>query len=284
MDNYTKIYSGKVRSIYQNKKNEDILLMKATNRLSSYDRNICNIPNKGNVLNQISIWWMNQTKHICPNHFIKQVSYDSMEVKKCIPFKIEFVVRGYMTGTTNTSIWVNYKNGCRYFCGNKLREGYCKNEKLDEIIITPTTKDKNDRPISPEEIISSGIMSKEEWETCKKYSLSLFKFGQTIMKKKNLILVDTKYEFGKDKNGTILLIDEIHTPDSSRYWLAPTYTDRFKNNLEPENIDKDIIRKWVIKHYDPYNLNQIIKVPLELIETTSKKYTELLKKITEPYQ
>ena len=280
MNNYKKIYSGKVRTIYENINNSNLLLMEATDRLSSYDRNICNIPNKGAILNKITIWWMNQTKHICPNHYIKQINNNSMEVLKCNPFKIEFVVRSYMSGTTNTSIWVNYKNGCRNFCGNTLREGYHKNEQLDEIIITPTTKDKNDKPIAPTDIVSSGIMTKNEWEICKKYSLLLFKYGQSIMSKKGLILVDTKYEFGKDKNGNILLIDEIHTPDSSRYWLKSSYNQRFKNNLEPENIDKDIIRKWIINNYDPYNLNIVIKPPDSLIQETSDKYKQLFNIIT----
>ena len=279
MSTYKKIYSGKVRTIYQNEECENILLMEATDRLSSYDRNICNIPNKGEILNSISIWWLNKTKHICPNHFIQKVNNNSMEVKKCYPFPIEFVVRCYMTGTTNTSIWVNYKNGCRLFCGNKLREGYKKNQILDEIIITPTTKDKNDAPITPSEIIKNGIMTKNEWEICKKYAIELFKFGQQEMKKKGLILVDTKYEFGKDANDNILLIDEIHTPDSSRYWIENSYKERFENNIEPENIDKDIIRKWIAKNYDPYNAEKII-IPEELILETSEKYNKLYKLIT----
>jgi len=280
MNNYQKIYSGKVRTIYKNTKNDKKIMLEATNRLSSYDRNICDIPEKGKILNLISIWWLNKTSHICPNHLLKHVNYTCMEVIECKPFPIEFVVRGYMTGTTNTSIWVNYKNGCRNFCGNKLREGYKKNQILDNIIITPTTKDKSDIPITPPEIIERGIMTKDEWNLCKKYAFELFKFGHQEMKKKGLILVDTKYEFGKDENGIILLIDEIHTPDSSRYWINSSYKERFINNSEPDNIDKDIIRKWIIKNYDPYNAKEI-NVPEKLILETSKKYKKLYEIITQ---
>lgn len=274
MNKYQKIYSGKVRTIYENKENNKVLLMEATNRLSSYDRNICDIPEKGKILNSISIWWLNRTNHICPNHFLKQINDNSMEVIKCKPFPIEFVVRGYMTGTTNTSIWINYKKGCEKFCGITLRKDYKKNQILDDIIITPTTKDKNDTPITPSEIIEREIMTENEWNLCKKYALGLFKFGQQEMKKKGLILVDTKYEFGKDENGIILLIDEIHTPDSSRFWINNTYKERFFNNCEPDNIDKDIIRKWIIKNYNPYTAKKII-VPQELIVETSQKYKQL---------
>ena len=279
MNKYQKIYSGKVRTIYENTQNDKILLLEATNRLSSYDRNICDIPEKGKILNLISIWWLNKTSHICPNHFLKQFGDSSMEVIKCKPFPIEFVVRGYMTGTTNTSIWVNYKNGCRNFCGNTLRNYYKKNQILDHVIITPTTKDKNDTPITPSEIIERNIMTQDEWNLCKKYALELFKFGQQEMKKKGLILVDTKYEFGKDENGIILLIDEIHTPDSSRYWIRSSYRERFLNNCEPDNIDKDIVRKWIIKNYNPYTAKKI-NVPNELILKTSQKYKELFEIIT----
>lgn len=274
MNNYQKIYSGKVRTIYKNTQNDKVLLMKATDRLSSYDRNICEIPDKGKILNLISIWWLKQTKHFVPNHFIKQVELNSMEVVKCTPFPIEFVVRAYMTGTTNTSIWVNYQNGIRNFCGNSLREGYKKNQILDEIIITPTTKDKSDKPITPSQIVNSNIMTQDDWDLCKKYSFELFKYGQLKMREKGLILVDTKYEFGKDENGNILLIDEIHTPDSSRFWFSKSYNERFLNNEEPKNIDKDIIRKWIIKQYNPYDAHKI-NVPNELIQNVSNKYKEL---------
>ena len=278
-ENVEFIRSGKVRDIYQIK-NENKLLLKCTNKLSAYDRNICEVPFKGTVLNLITAWWFNKTSHLVPNHMIDNRIYSrDIMVKKCKPIMIEFVVRSYMTGTTKTSIWMNYKNGVRNYCGNKLPEGLVKNQRLPKILLTPTTKGETDELISPDEIIKRGIMTKEDWDLCADYALRLFKFGQKEALKKGMILVDTKYEFGHDVDGNILVIDEIHTPDSSRYWINHSYNDKFSSGEEPENIDKDIIRKWIKKHYDPYSSSEII-VPTELVETVSRRYIQLYEIIT----
>ncbi len=275
-----KIYDGKVRSIYEDDMNPEVLIMKATNRLSSFDRHICEVPHKGHVLNTVSVWWFNQTRHIVPNHFLSLHGNSGMVVKKCTPFMVEFVVRSYMTGSTVTSIWKNYEKGVRQYCGNHIRDGYVKNQKLDETIITPTTKGVTDELIDGDGIVSTGLMTRDEWEYCKTKSLELFKFGQEVAAKNGMILVDTKYEFGKDLDGNIVLIDEVHTPDSSRYWVRHSYGSRFNQGMEPENIDKDIIRKWIKKHYDdPYSMTSF-DVPDDLITTVSERYLQLSHIIT----
>ena len=277
---YRKIYEGKVRTIYENSLDKDVLIMKATNRLSSFDRHICEVPHKGHVLNKISIWWFNKTRHIVPNHFIDLHGYDGMVVRRCKPFMVEFVVRSYMTGSTNTSIWKNYEKGVREYCGNTIRDGYVKNQRLDEVIITPTTKGETDELIDAEGIVSSGLMTLEEWNVCKYYAMSLFRYGQKVASENGMILVDTKYEFGRDSEGNIVLIDEVHTPDSSRYWVQHSYESRFNQGLEPENIDKDIIRKWIKREYeDPYSMTEF-DVPTDLIDTVSQRYLQLYHIIT----
>ena len=278
-EDITFIKSGKVRDIYQVQDN-DKLLLKCTDKLSAYDRNVCEVPFKGVVLNLISAWWFKQTQHLVPNHIIdKNIYCRDIIVKKCEPIMIEFVVRSYMTGSTKTSIWMNYKDGVRKYCGNDLPDGLVKNQRLPEILLTPTTKEEADELISPKEIVDRGIMTQEDWDLCADYALRLFKFGQEEALKRGMILVDTKYEFGHDVDGNIILIDEVHTPDSSRYWINHSYEERFQNGQEPENIDKDIIRKWIKKNYDPYSTSKIV-VPRQLIDTVSRRYNQLYEIIT----
>jgi phosphoribosylamine--glycine ligase len=264
----SNIYEGKVRRVEQI--GQDLLLLTTSNRLSAFNRHICDIPNKGRVLNKISEWWFNQTKHIIDNHFL--CTYEQyMVVKKTEPIKIEFVVRGYMTGSTKTSIWPMYKSGCRDMYGIHFREGYNKNDKLDEIILTPTTKDEDDRPISKNEIIEEGYLTPEEYLFIEKTSIQLFQYGKDICENKGLLLVDTKYEFGR-LNGNIILIDEIHTCDSSRYWLMEPFIEN-----EPQKLDKDIIRDWLVRHCEPYNDN-IPEIPSELInqlQIVYQKYSDI---------
>jgi phosphoribosylaminoimidazole-succinocarboxamide synthase len=179
-----------------------------------------------------SNWWFDQTKDLVPNHLIASPHPNITICKKCTVFPVEFVVRGYITGTTSTSMWTNYAKGVRNYCGHLLPEGLQKNQKLSQIMLTPTTKDDtHDELISAEEIVTSGRMSKEDWEICSNYALKLFEYSQQLALTKGLLLVDTKYEFGRDnQTGEILLIDEIQTPDSSRYWLAHSYEERFLNH------------------------------------------------------
>lgn len=273
-----KKYQGKVRDTYDL---GDKLLLITTDRQSAFDRVLAAVPYKGQVLNLTSAWWFEKTEHIIPNHVITIPDPNVTIAKKCQVFPVEFVVRGYITGTTSTSLWTQYKNGVRNYCGNALPENLRKNQRLATPLLTPTTKEATqDRPISPEEIIQLGLMSQEEWDSAANAAMNLYQFGVETAAKQGLILVDTKYEIGKDAEGNIVLVDEIHTPDSSRYWLANTYEERFNNNLEPENIDKEFLRLWFVDHCDPYNDEVLPKAPEELIVTLSSRYIQLYEKIT----
>ncbi len=269
---------GKVRDTYEL---PDKMILITTDRQSAFDRVLAAIPFKGQVLNQTSAWWFDQTKHIVPNHVISVPDANVTIGKKCTVFPVEFVVRGYITGTTSTSAWVNYQNGMREYCGNTLPEGLKKNQKFDHPLVTPTTKsDEHDRLISPAEIVSEELMSQADWDYVSGKALELFIFGQKIAAEHGLILVDTKYEFGKDANGQITLIDEIHTPDSSRYWLAGSYAERFAAGQEPENIDKEFLRLWFTKNCDPYNDKELPAAPDELVVELSRRYIQLYEMIT----
>jgi phosphoribosylaminoimidazole-succinocarboxamide synthase len=267
------VKAGKIRDIYSVR--EDVLALFATNKISSFDRILGEIPYKGAVLNKISKWWFKECSFV-PNHIMDIQNYDSrmLFVKKCKVFPIEFVMRGYMTGSTDTSIWKNYEKGVRMFCGHILREGYLKNERLDEILLTPTTKsDEHDKNLSEKDIISEGIMTKEDWDTCKKYAYELFRHGQSVAAEKGMILVDTKYEFGKDKDGKICLVDELHTPDSSRYWIKYNYEERFKRGLDPDQISKEFVRQWVRENVkNPYDSGEKIILPREIVDKCSNVY------------
>ena len=279
-NNIHVIKQGKIRDIIA--VSPEIIGLHATNRLSGFDRQLTTIPFKGQVINSISNWWFKNTRHIVPNHILCGDYNGFSTVKKCNVFPIEFVMRSYMTGSTNTSIWCNYKSGVRSYCGIDLREGYVKNDKLDNILLTPTTKsDVHDELISEEDIINYNIMSAEDLAICKDYAFKMFKFGQETVLEKGLILVDTKYEFGKDLNGNIMIIDELHTPDSSRYWIAHDYEERHKKGLEPNNIDKEFIRRWVKEKYgDPYSNDIKIEISDELRYKLSKIYLMLEELIT----
>ena len=277
-DDLSLIRSGKVRDLYRY--DDDHLLMSATNKLTAFDRKICTIKHKGSVLNKISVWWFNETKNLVPNHFVREYNDTDIVVKECHPFLIEFVVRGYITGSSKTSMWTNYNNGVRQYCGHHLPDGLVKNQKLPQVLLTPTTKGETDELISMEEIVRRGIMTQEEWNRCEKYALTLFNHGQKVANNNGLILVDTKYEFGIDKSGRIILIDEVHTPDSSRYWFKHSYEERFNNGLDPQSIDKEIIRKWIKQNYNPYNLDENIVIPEEYKNLVSDRYLQLYEIIT----
>ena len=196
-------------------------------------------------------------------------------------FSIEFVVRGYITGSTSTSLWTVYNNGDREYCGNALPEGLMKNQKLNANMLTPTTKEEyHDRPIAPDEIVSEGWMSQKNWDYCSQKALALFSFGQKKAAENGMVLVDTKYEMGRDADGTIRLIDEIHTPDSSRYWLAKTYDERMAVGQEPQNIDKEFLRLWFVDNCDPYNDKTLPEAPEELVVELSSRYIYLYETIT----
>lgn len=276
--NFGKKYQGKVRDTYEL---NDQLILISTDRQSAFDRVLSSVPYKGQVLNLVSAWWFEKTKHIVPNHVLSIPDPNVTIAKKCQVFPIEFVVRGYITGSTSTSLWTQYKSGVRHYCGHALPEGLQKNTQLATPLITPTTKDaKHDRPISPEEIISEGLMSQEDWDSASSIAMKLYNYGVEVANNNGLILVDTKYEMGKDAEGNIVLVDEIHTPDSSRYWLAKSYLERLSNNQEPENIDKEFLRLWFIDHCDPYQDKELPKAPDDLVITLSSRYIQLYELIT----
>lgn len=270
--------TGKVRDQYDlgNK-----IALITTDRQSAFDRILAAIPFKGQVLNLTSAWWFEETEHIIPNQVIDVPDPNVTLAKKCEVFPIEFVVRGYITGSTSTSLWTVYNNGDREYCGNFLPEGLKKNQKLDTNMLTPTTKEEHhDRPIAPPEIVSEGWMSQEDWDYCSQKALELFSFGQQKAAEHGMILVDTKYEMGRDSNGNIVLIDEIHTPDSSRYWIANTYNERLAAGEEPQNIDKEFLRLWFVDNCDPYNDETLPEAPADLVVELSSRYIYLYETIT----
>ncbi len=271
-------YRGKVRDVYD--LGESLLLI-STDRQSAFDRVLASVPYKGQVLNLISAWWFEKTRHILPNHVLSIPAPNAMVAKKCSVFPIEFVVRGYITGTTNTSLWAHYQKGQRDYCGHVFPEGLKKNQKLPQAVITPTTKDAiHDRLISVQEIIQQKLMTAEEWDIASTAALRLYEFGVETANQHGLVLVDTKYEMGRDAEGNIVLLDEIHTPDSSRFWLASSYEQRIVDGLEPENIDKEFLRLWFVEHCDPYQDAPLPAAPEELIVTLSARYIQLYEMIT----
>ncbi|MEM9243574.1 MAG: phosphoribosylaminoimidazolesuccinocarboxamide synthase [Pseudomonadota bacterium] len=273
-----KLYAGKVRDCYAL---DNKLLIITTDRQSAFDRKLALIPFKGQVLNQCSAWWFKHTRHIIDNHYIDLPDPNAMLVKKCQPLPIEIIVRGYITGSTNTSLWTHYQQGERCYCGNSLPDGLQKNQRLPENIITPTTKSSDgDVPISGKDIVAQQYLTANEWQYIQEKALALFQYGQTLVAQHGLILVDTKYEFGKDEHGNIVLIDELHTPDSSRYWLANSYQQRIAAGEEPENIDKEFLRLWFVAHCNPYHDEILPPAPPELIIELSVRYIQFYEMIT----
>ncbi|MGF1530689.1 MAG: phosphoribosylaminoimidazolesuccinocarboxamide synthase [Puniceicoccaceae bacterium] len=274
----TPVLRGKVRDLYP--LGEEVLFI-CTDRLTGFDRFLTRIPLKGSILNQTSSWWFSQTEHLIPNHFLHSPAPAATVARRCEMLPLEFVVRGYLTGTTDTSLWTHYAKGIRRYCDQSIPDGLRKNDPLPVPILTPTTKSKDhDRPIGEAEILSSGLISPADWEVASSAALALFRFGSEVAAERGLVLVDTKYEFGKLPDGTIILADEIHTPDSSRYWIASTLEERLSQGLEPENIDKEIIRLWYREHCDPYVDVNLPKLPDELILELSARYLQLFAMIT----
>jgi len=275
------VYKGKVRNVYKPRAAPGRVVLAATGRQSAFDRALAVVPFKGAVLNQVSAWWFRETAGIMPNHVVATPLPDVLVAKRCAAFPIEFVVRGFITGSTDTSMWTHYKNGCRNYCGIDLPEGLVKNQRLAAPLCTPTTKDAtHDVPIAPADIVASGRMTQAQWEACSKAALAIFARGQAVALSRGLVLVDTKYEFGLGDDGEILLIDEVHTPDSSRYWLAASYETRFAEGKEPENIDKEFLRLWYRERCDPYKDEVIPKAPDELVCELARRYVLLFELIT----
>lgn len=273
----TNVYHGKVRDVYSI--GNDILVMVATDRISAFDVILPKgIPSKGQVLNQIAASFLDATADIVPNW--KLATPDPMVTvgKKCEGFAVEMIIRGYLTG----SAWRAYKEGCREICGVKLPNGMRENERFPEPIITPTTKaaEGHDEDISREEIIAKGIVSKEDYEQVEKYTRALFARGTEIAASKGLILVDTKYEFGK-ADGKVILMDEIHTPDSSRYFYADGYQEKFEKGEPQKQLSKEFVRQWLIENgFMGKKGQQVPEMTDEYCETVSQRYIELYEDIT----
>jgi len=276
---YDKIHQGKVRDTYQ-KDGQRIII--TTDRQSAFDRVLASVPFKGQILNQTSAFWFEQTKDIVPNHLLGNPDPAVSLCKNTTVFPVEFIIRQYMTGSTDTSVWKNYEKGVRKYCGIDLPEGMKKNDRFPEAIITPTTKPETGRDelISPKEIVKQELMTQEEWDEVSEYALKIFQRGQEIAGQRGLLLVDTKFEFGRDVEGNILLVDEVLTPDSSRYWLAATYEERIADGKEPESFDKEFLRLWFAEHCDPYNDKELPKAPPELIAKLAQKYIIAFEMIT----
>jgi phosphoribosylaminoimidazole-succinocarboxamide synthase len=240
-------YQGKVRDNYTTADGRRILV--ATDRISAFDRVLGTIPFKGQVLNQLALHWFEETRHLAPNHVITAPDANVTIAHECLPLKAEFIMRGYITGVTSTSIWTNYERGVRRFCGHDLPEGLVKNQRLPAPLLTPTTKaeqGEHDENASREELIERGMVSAEDFDAAAAIAARLFAFGQARAAERGLILVDTKYELGKTPDGRVVVIDEIHTPDSSRYWYADDYPARLERGEEPRGLDKEYVRRWYV--------------------------------------
>lgn len=271
-------YKGKVRDTFD--LGDGRMVFITSDRLSAFDRAITAVPHKGAILNAIARFWFEKTEDIIGNHVISYPDPNVMVVRKLKMLPVEVVVRRYMTGTTGTSIWTKYKNGDREMYGHAFPDGMVKNQKLPENIVTPTTKGKSDEPISGAEIIANGLVEKELWELTERTALELFARGQEIASKLGLILVDTKYEFGIDENGELRIADEIHTPDSSRYWIAETYEERFARGEDPEGLDKEFVRKWLVERMDDPYTSPLPEITAADRQMFSEKYRELYRKVT----
>jgi phosphoribosylaminoimidazole-succinocarboxamide synthase len=266
------LYRGKVRDNYLQK---DRIVMITTDRLSAFDRVLTTVPFKGELLNRLTVFWFEKTRDVAPNHILDVPDPSVLVVRRLKPLALEMVVRGYITG----SLWRD-KNWKDY--GLDLRD-LRKDQKFDEPILTPSTKEevgKHDLPISPAELISRSIVSKRQWDEIAEMALNLFATGQEWARKRGLILVDTKYEFGIDEKGKIWVIDEIHTPDSSRYWIAEGYEERFNRGEDQKMLDKEFFRQWLIRERNYKGDGPLPDIPDEVRASLARKYAELVQTLT----
>jgi phosphoribosylaminoimidazole-succinocarboxamide synthase len=272
--------TGKVRDWYDLANGQRLIV--TTDRLSAFDRILARVPYKGQVLNQLSAWWFEQTKSIIPNHLISIPDPNAAIVQKVTPLAVEVIVRGYITGVTSTALWHRYSLGERDIYGYHFANGLRKNQRLPEPIITPTTKGGetgHDERLTCAEVVEKGILDQKTWDHVQAAALEIFKRGQELAAKAELILVDTKYEFGLTDNGQVILIDEVHTPDSSRFWRANAYQQRFDEGQEPENFDKEFIRiAYTEKGYR--GDGEIPSMPEELWAAASRRYIAIYEMLT----
>lgn len=273
-------YYGKVRDNYDLPDGRRIII--ASDRISAFDTILAAIPFKGQVLTQTARWWFEQTADICPNHVLAYPDPNVVIGQTLTILPVEIVVRGYLAGTTGTSILTFYNKGQRTIYGHSLPDGMRANEKLPAAIITPTSKafdGGHDEPLTAAEILEQGLLTADQWETLSRYALALFARGQAVAAGRGLILADAKYEFGVDKAGRILLADEIHTPDASRFWRADTYPQRFEAGEAPDSFDKDVMRRWVAARCDPYK-DPIPAIPQDVVVETAAVYIQAFEAIT----
>ncbi|MBI4184319.1 MAG: phosphoribosylaminoimidazolesuccinocarboxamide synthase [Proteobacteria bacterium] len=273
-------YRGKVRDNYDLADGRRIII--ATDRLSAFDRILTAIPLKGRVLTQLARFWFDATRDVCPNHVIEYPDPNVLVCRRLEILPVEVVVRDYLTGTTSTSIWSMYKAGGREMYGHRFPDGLREHQKLPRTILTPTTKAfdaGHDEPLTPAEIVGRGLLTEDQWRRVSELALALFARGREIARQHGLILVDTKYEFGRDEAGRILLADEIHTPDSSRYWYLESYGRRLDAGERPESFDKDFVRTWVTARCDPYK-DPIPEIPREVVLEAARIYASVYETIT----
>ena len=267
---------GKVRDMYL-LENHRVLI--ATDRQSAFDHVLGTIPLKGQVLNRIAQYWFEQTQDIAPNQIISVPDANVTVARELDILPVEVVVRKYMTGSSDTAIWTHYNNGVRHYCGHTLPDGMVKNQPFDEAIITPTTKDEvHDELISRDEIIAQGLVPEDTWAQVEEIALALFARGEDLAAKQGLILVDTKYEMGLDADGRIAIADEIHTPDSSRFWISDTYAERHARGEEPESLDKEFLRLWL--RDKGISDDNIPELDDEIRIQVAERYIDLFQRVT----
>ena len=272
-------YEGKVRDNYSRDGRRFIVV---TDRISAFDRILGTIPFKGQVLNRLAAWWFERTRSVAKNHFVRLPDPNVLECIECRPLPVEMVVRAYITGATSTSMWTHYAAGERTFCGHELPEGLVKIQRLERPLLTPATKapmGQHDVSASRAEILARGGITEAEFDRAAEMSIALFAAGQKVCAERGLILVDTKYELGKTADGEIVVIDEIHTPDSSRFWIEATYAERFASGIDPEPLDKDFVRRYFTA-LDYRGDGEPPALPNEVRVGAARRYIEAYERIT----
>lgn len=275
-----KKYAGKVRDNYSTPDGRRVIVV--TDRISAFDRVLGTLPLKGQLLNHAAAFWFAKTSHVAPNHVLSVPDPNVLIAQECTPLPVEMVVRAYLTGTTSTSIWVHYQRGAREFCGHPLPEGLRKHAQLPEPILTPSTKaPKGDHDISASraEILQISGMPAADFDAAAEMAMALFREGQRLCRERGLILVDTKYEFGKTAAGQIVVIDEIHTPDSSRFWYAHSYDSRFQAGIDPESFDKEYVRRYLVDQ-GYHGEGPIPVIPDDVRVEATRRYIEAVDCIT----
>ena len=275
-----KKYEGKVRDNYSTTDGRRVIVV--TDRISAFDRVLGTLPLKGQLLNHAAAFWFENTQHVAPNHVLAVPDPNVLVAKECTPLPVEMVVRAYLTGTTSTSIWIHYERGAREFCGHALPQGLKKHAQLPEPILTPSTKaPKGDHDISASraEILQISGMPASDFDAAAEMAMALFREGQRVCRERGLILVDTKYEFGKTTDGQIVVIDEIHTPDSSRFWYSESYEARFQAGLDPESFDKEYVRRFLVDQ-GYRGEGPIPVIPDDVRVEATRRYIEAVDRIT----